>query len=396
MNVKSAGALSGLRVIELSRYLPGALAAQMLGDLGCEVVKVEQPGTGDPTRGFSPRLRGDSGAFLLSNRNKRSITVDLKTTGGQKIIHRLAMQSDVVVEGFRPGVADRLAIGDSALRGANPKLIYCSISGYGQSGPYRDIPGHDLNYLGLVGMLQLIARPETGPLVPGPLIADISGGALMALFGILAALLARGRTGVGQFVDVSMTDGSMALMVSHAAEYLFGGEEPAGGKHRIAGGSAPYNIYRCADARYLTLGIIEPHFWKTLRAIIERPDLASEPFGSPEETKRAQIALTEAFSTRNRDDWVEILWRNDIPAGPVNSFAEASSDPQIMAREMILNTDHPVEGRIPQLGFPVKFSGTPGQITRPPPLLGEHNDEVLSELGFDVGEIAELRQARCI
>lgn len=396
MSAARRTALGGLTVIELSRLLPGGLATQMLGDLGADVIKIEQPGIGDPMRAFPPQGKGDSGTFLIGNRNKRSITVDLKSASGKQIVRRLAAKADVLVEGFRPGIAERLGLGEAELRALNPRLVYCSISGYGQDGPYRDVPGHDMNYLGLTGMLQLIARPETGPLVPGPLFADIGGGTMMAVYGILAALLARTTTGRGQFVDVSMTDGAMHFMHSHASEYLIAGREPKGGEQRVAGGSAPYNIYRCSDGKYLTLGVIEEHFWHRLRELIGPERLPAEPFPPPQETARARSALGEAFATRPRDEWVELLWERDIPAGPVNSFEEAFADPHMQARKMLLHVDHPVEGRLPQIGFPVKFSDTPGHIDRPPPVRGEHTDEVLAELGYSNEQIAVLKSEKAV
>jgi crotonobetainyl-CoA:carnitine CoA-transferase CaiB-like acyl-CoA transferase len=275
----------------------------------------------------------------------------------------------------------------------NPRLVYCAISGYGQDGPYRDVPGHDMNYLGITGMLQLIARPETGPLVPGPLFADIGGGTMMAVYGVMAALLARAHTGRGQFVDVSMTDGAMHFMHSHASDWLIAGNEPKGGEQRVAGGSAPYNTYRCADGRWLTLGIIEEHFWQRLRDLVDPVNLPAEPFPSPDETAKARAILTEAFLGAPRDEWVARLWAADIPAGPVHSLEDAFADPQMQAREMLLHVDHPVEGRVPQIGFPVKFSETPGAIHRPPPTLGQHTDEILRELGRDP---AALRAAGAV
>ena len=368
----------------------------MLADLGAEVIKVEQPGTGDDQRAFPPLGVQESGSFMLCNRNKRSVTVDLKNPKGKEIVRRLARTADVLIEGFRPGVMQRLGFGYEALAALNEQLVYCSLSGYGQDGPYRLVPGHDMNYLGTVGMMQLFARPGSGPVVPGPLVADLGGGTLMAVFGILAALFARGSTGKGQLVDVSMTDGMMAFMTSHAAEWLFARREPAGGEYFNTGGAAAYNVYRGADGRWFTLGIIERHFWERLRTVLGRPDLPDDPLAEGTEGERARAVLTEVFASRPAAEWIVLLRENDLPVGPINTLQEAFSDPQIGARDMLQWVNHPVEGRIPQIGFPVKFSDTPGEIRRPPPMLGEHTEEILAELGYDEDDIAQLRATNAI
>jgi crotonobetainyl-CoA:carnitine CoA-transferase CaiB-like acyl-CoA transferase len=253
-------ALAGLTVLDLTRLLPGAYCTQMLADLGADVIKVEEPGRGDYNREFPPINVKEPGSFLLLNRNKRSVTVNLKTDNGKAILRRLAARADILVEGFRPGVMDRLGVGYEALTKENPRLIYCAISGYGQDGPYAKTPGHDLNYMALAGALQLFGKAGEGPIVPGLSIADQGGGSLMAAFGILAAVLGRARTGKGQFVDVSMTDGAVSWLGYHAADYLFAGVEPKGGERRFIGQAPCYNVFRCADGRHITLGLIEPQF----------------------------------------------------------------------------------------------------------------------------------------
>ena len=383
-------ALDGLKVLDLTRLLPGAFCSQMLADYGADVLKIEQPGTGDYNRQFAPIAKKESGSFLLLNRNKRSLTLNLKSEEGKAIFLRLVRDADVVLEGFRPGVMARLGLDYETLERENPRLVYCAISGYGQDGPAAQRSGHDLNYMGLTGALQLFGTPATGPIVPGLSIADVGGGSLMAAFGIMAALNARSRSGQGQFVDISMADGLVSWLCYHAADHLFAGTEPRGGEGAFIGGAPCYNVYACSDGRHITLGIIEEHFWLSFCDLIECPGLKPEQWPSGQAARLQYLQLAEVFGRDTQKNWSARLAAADLPSSPVNTIAEGFADPQMVHRKMLQTIDHPVEGRIPQLGFPIKFSATPGTLRSPPPLLGEHNSQVLRSLGYSEQRIAEL------
>ena len=383
-------ALAGLKVLDLTRLLPGAFCTQLLADYGADVLKVEQPGTGDYNRQFAPIAKQESGSFLLLNRNKRSMTLNLKAEEGRVIFHSLVRDADVVVEGFRPGVMDRLGLGYETLAAVNPRLVYCAISGFGQDGPYAHTSGHDLNYMGIAGALPLFGTPDSGPIVPGLSIADVGGGSLMAAFGILAALAARDRTGKGQLVDISMTDGLVAWLCYHAADYLFAGVEPRGGVQPFIGGAPCYNVYRCADDRHITLGIIEEHFWHRFCELVGCPEFRSDQWPVGEAARQQFARLRGIFAGWTREHWLQTLAAADIPAGPVNTMEEAFRDPQLVHRGMLQHIRHPVEGRIPQLGFPIKFSDTPGTMRTPPPTLGQHTGDVLGSLGYGEADVEAL------
>ena len=385
-----SAALDGLKVLDLTRLLPGAFCSQMLADFGADVLKIEQPGTGDYNRQFAPIAKKESGSFLLLIRNKRSLTLNLKSEEGKAIFLCLVRDADVVLEGFRPGVMARLGLGYETLERENPRLVYCAISGYGQDGPAAQRSGHDLNYMGLTGALQLFGTPATGPIVPGLSIADVGGGSLMAAFGIMAALNARSRSGQGQFVDISMADGLVSWLCYHAADHLFAGTEPRGGEGAFIGGAPCYNVYACSDGRHITLGIIEEHFWLSFCDLIECPGLKPEQWPSGQAARLQYLQLAEVFGRDTQKNWSARLAAADIPSSPVNTMAEGFADPQMVHRKMLQTIDHPVEGRIPQLGFPIKFSATPGTLRSPPPLLGEHNSQVLRSLGYSEQRIAEL------
>lgn len=389
-------ALEGLKVLDLTRLLPGAFATQMLADMGAEVLKIEQPDGGDYNRTFPPIAKAESGSFLLLNRNKKSLTLNLKTEAGKEVLRRLAAEADVLIEGFRPGVMDRLGLSYESLAEINPGLVYCAISGYGQTGPWRLKPGHDLNYLAEAGALQLFGKAGEGPIVPGLSIADVGGGSLTATTGILAALMARGRTGRGQFVDISMHDGAIAWLALHGADTLFAGIEPKGGERPFIGQAPCYNVYECACGGHVALGAIEEHFWRRFCDAFGMPELADDQWPVGEAAEAQKAALQARFLTRDRDEWVAALEPADIPFGPVLGIAEALDTAHARDREMLAHVEHAVEGRVPQLGFPVKLSETPCAIRSAPPRLGEHTEEVLAGLGYDADGIGALRAAGAV
>lgn len=389
-------ALSRITVLDLTRLLPGAFCTQMLADLGAEVIKIEHPEGGDYNRAFAPMAKTESGSFLLLNRNKKSLTLNLKQPEAIRILLRLARGADVLIEGFRPGVMDRLGLSYDVLKRENPGIIVCAISGYGQNGPNRLKPGHDLNYMAESGALQLFGTTATGPIVPGLSIADVGGGSLMASNAILAALIARGRTGEGQYIDISMHDGAIAWLGLHGADRLFAGIEPRGGERPFIGQAPCYNVYRCADGRHVALGIIEDHFWHRFCDAVDLPALKADqwPVGAARDNQFE--ALAALFASRARDEWVQFLEPADIPFGPVLDMDEALHHPHAAERRMLLEIEHPREGSIPQLGFPMKLSRTPCVLRSPPPLLGEHNDEILAGLGYDPAGRRRLKTERTI
>ena len=380
-----SGLLDGIRILDFSRLLPGGFATGLLADLGAEVIKIEQPGLGDYMRWMEPRIGAESAASWVIDRGKSSVAIDLKSPRGVDVVRRLARTADAVIESFRPGVVDRLGVGYDALREENARLVYCSISGYGQDGPLRREPGHDLNYAGRAGILSITGAHDGLPAIPGIQVADLGGGALMALVGLLAALVRAGRTGEGEYIDVSMTDGAFALLSVHLGEYFATGVVPERERMLLNGLYPSYNVYACADGKHLTVAAMEPRFFDALCAAIGRPDLVSTHL-DPE----AVPIWREVFLTRPRDEWLERCRGTEACVGPVNDFAEASDDPQLRHREMVVKRDHATAGAVRQVALPFKLRQHQAVVGGQAPGLGESTTAFLREAGYTDAEIEDL------
>jgi crotonobetainyl-CoA:carnitine CoA-transferase CaiB-like acyl-CoA transferase len=375
----------------------------MLADMGAEVFKIETPPTGKLAgSGNSP---GPEEARKLAtnftNRNKKSLTLNLKAPEGQKVLQQLAATADVLVEGFRPGVMKRLGGDYETLSRINPRLVYCSLSGYGQDGPYRDYPAHDINYLSLAGVLNLIGAPEGPPAIPLNIVADYAGASMHGVIGIMYALFARERTGKGQLVDISYLDTTLSLLAAtpNVRDYFAEDVIPARGKGVFGGMYPYYGVYETKDGKMISIGCTEPWLWENLCEALNRPDLKdcgmkAGDFSRPETEKhrRARAELQKIFRTRTQDEWFNFLAKADVCVGKVYDVAEVFQDPQVRYRQMAVELDHPVAGKVTQAGVAVKLSDTPGSIRSFAPSLGEHTEEVLKELKYSSEAISALRQ----
>ncbi|MEO8565563.1 MAG: CaiB/BaiF CoA-transferase family protein [Betaproteobacteria bacterium] len=386
--------LDGVRVLDLSRLLPGPVCTLHLADLGADVVKLEDTGAGDYARSLGLAPTGDGRApsnapsafFRMVNRNKRSLALDLKASAGRDAFLRLARRADVIVESFRPGVVDRLGVGYAALAALNPRIVYCSITGYGQTGPYRDRAGHDINYLGYAGVLDQTGTSGGPPALSNLQVADLLGGAMNASTAILAALFGASRTGKGSHVDVAMTEGSLAhnIFALHAIQTL--GHVQARGADLLTGGVPCYGVYATQDGRYLAVGALEGKFWRALCEALDRPDLVAGQLATGAAGDAVRQQLAAIFAQHTQAHWIERLTGIECCVTPVLSLDEALADPQVRARDMIVSG---ADG-IRQYAPPFRLSGHAFAIARPAPAQGEHSAEILREAGFGAEEVGSL------
>ena len=395
-------ALEGIRVLDLTRALAGPYCTLMLGAYGADVIKIEIPGSGDDTRKWGPPFVGDESAYFLSiNRNKRSLTLNFKEEKARDIFLKLVKDADVVVENFTPGVMDRFGLGYDALKEINPGIVVCSISGFGQTGPYRTRPAYDQIMQGISGLMSITGEHDGDPQKVGIAVADIGAG-MWAAFAVMAAIHERTDKGndQGQYIDISMMDAQVAWLTYQAANFFATGTAPKrlGAAHPNL---VPYQAFMCQDNKYLNLAVGSERIWERFCDGMEMPELRENPDYTTNVERaqnRAKIVphLQDIFIKQPVAYWVEKLQAVSVPCGPINDLADVFADPQLLSRDMFQEIPHPTLGTVKQLGLPIKFSRTPGGLDRPPPLLGEHNNEVLREIGFSSSEIEELKASEVI
>ena len=396
-------ALEGIKILDFCRNAPGMFCTMVLADLGAEVLMIERPM--DETRSAYEKLvAGIDGpederrhaAFNALQRNKRSIALNLKEPDAQQIFHELAETADVVVEGFRPGVMDRLGAGYETVRAINPRAVYCSVSGYGQDGPYSQMAGHDINYISFAGALGLIGPQGGRPAIPLNLIADYAGGGICGAVGILAALMAREKTGTGQYVDMAMSEGVLYMLSGLIADVLSRGVSADLGGNRLNGGAPYYNVYQTKDGKYFSIAAIEPWFWENLCRALGRDDLLAHQEATDAKKAEVEQALAETFLTKTRDEWFEALKDENISVGKVYSLEEALDDPHAQQRGMVLELEAPGIGTVRQVATPIHLSETPGQVRHLGSVTGQHTSDVLKKLGYDAAAVAGLTHRRVV
>ena len=388
-------ALQNLKVLDLTRALAGPFCTLMLGDQGADIIKIELPQSGDDTRHWGPPfIHGESAYFLSINRNKRSLTLNFKEPEARQIFLQLAANADIIVENFTPGVMDRFNLGYDTIRAINPQIIYAAISGFGQTGPYRPLPAYDQIMQGISGLMSLTGEPTGEPQKVGIAVSDIGAG-MWAAFGIMAAIHHRAQHGQGQYLDISMLDGQVAWLTYQAA-YLFATGQPPARLGAAHPNLCPYQAFMCQDGKYLNLAVGSERIWERFQDAMQLDELANPQYATNGDrvTHRQQLVpyLQQIFLTQPVTHWVETLQQASVPCGPINDLADVFADPQIHARAMLQQMTHPTVGPIQQTGLPIKFSHTPGQLRLPPPLLGQHNHEILTAIGYSPDQIASLKQ----
>lgn len=370
--------LQSIRVLDLSRLLPGPFCTMLLADFGAEVIKIEAPELGDYARHYEPKIDENSVMFHSLNRNKKSVTLDLKTDEGKDQFLQMVGKADVVVESFRPGVMKRLGLDFPVLEKINPRLIYCAISGYGQTGPYAEMPGHDINYISYAGLLELMGEKDGKPIVPAVQVADLAGGAYPAVTGILLALLEREKSGKGQFIDISMMDGVISLLQSTLPNYLMKNIPSKRGEQMLSGGLACYEVYQTKDGRWLAVGALEMKFWRIFCQKLGKPEwipLLNEP---DEVQYKLKHDIQTVMYTKTLAEWMDIFEDAEACVSPVLTFAELVNHPQVQVRRMFETIEQdgiPVK----HIGIPIKLSRTPGKIRAAAPKLGEHTEYYLNQ-----------------
>jgi formyl-CoA transferase len=392
--------LEGIRVLDLSRILAGPYCTMMLGDLGAEVIKVERPGTGDDTRTWGPPFKGGEAAYYLCcNRNKRSIVIDLKKPEGIEVVRELARTADVLVENFTPGLMKRFGLDYETLSAENPRLVYCSITAYGQDGPYRDRPGYDMVLSAVGGLMYITGERDGDPVKVGVAITDVVTG-VQSSGAIMAALLWRERSGKGQFIDVSLLDTQVACLANIASNYLVGGQEATrwGTAHASI---IPYQVFKTKD-QPIAIAVANQKLWVSFCKAVGKQEWIDDPRfeTNPKRVENREALLplvADMFARRTAAEWVDLLVASAIPCGPVNDMQHLFSDPQVLHRDMVAEVPHPTIDDLKLVGIPVKYADTPGRIRRAPPTLGQHTAEVLEEvLGYDDERIAALQSAGAI
>src|SRR5579875_1032751 len=393
-------ALEGIKIVDLTEYLSGPYCTMMLADLGADVIKIEEPGRGDGSRQWGPPFLGGESAYFLSvNRNKRSLALNLKSEQGREVLTKLVSESDVLIENFRPGIAETLGIDYEELRKTNPGLIYCSISGFGQEGPYRNRPSYDIVGQAMSGLMSITGEKDGGPVKVGIAIADICAG-MFATIGILAALTARNTTGVGQRIDISLLDGLVSWL-SHQAGYYFAtakNPERLGTAHPTI---APYQAFRASDGFYFVLAVGNDSIWARFCNAVGIDALASDSRfvkNSDRAKNREQLVsmLENLFSKKTRAEWLEIINAGGVPCAPILTLSQVFQDPQVLFRQMVEEVSHMKAGKIRVVASPVKMSDSPFSVRFPPPLLGESTEEILSSLGYSTEQIKKFKNAKVV